>query len=36
MTAFPSDLALDVAEVLHLPRPAGHSTPTGPAQKETP
>jgi len=36
MTAFPSELAQDVAEALRLPSSAGRSTPKGPAQKSAP
>lgn len=36
MTAFPCELALDIAEALRLPRSAGCSTLNGPAQRSTP
>jgi TolB-like protein len=36
MTAFPSELALDVAEALRLPSSTGGSTPRGPAHTPTP
>jgi TolB-like protein len=36
MTAFPSELALDVAEALRLPSSTGRATPNRPAQMPTP